>query len=1376
MSLGTPWALAGLLLAIPVVLLHLRRPRPQTREVGSLLAWRRSPAAAGLSSRRLGRPASSWLLALQLLALLLFVLALARPHLDGGAPRSTTRAFVVDDSIWMGAREDGGTRLERAEAMLRSELEALPAGRRVAIFLAGPESKLLYEGSAGGAIDAARRIPPTFGAADLAATLRLAAALPGRGGAIELLRAPEDAAPRTTGTASVQDRVVGVAIADQGIAEASGRCLPGSHDCQLFARVQSTAKAARTDRVEVLAAGRRISEQSVRVPAGGSAPIAFQAPAGSRLALALAGTDPLAADDRAYVAVPAVEPVRVTLIGEKRDAEPLARALLAVPGTKVTLRTPTDFRPAEARRAALVVIDGKEPRRPIPASAPAVIRVDPSRLPGGSVGGPLVRSRLSGTDAAAAALEGVDLGSLTIGRGGGRRLTLPPSLRAVAWAPGGPLLALGTHAGRREAALAFDPSDSDLPQLASFPRLVENLVAWSQEWAPAAVTAGGPFLALRPPGAGPTQVVDAAGGGSTSTRSALKLPRPGFYALRQHGPWGVRARTVAADADADPAPAGAVVALPAPIAAAAGGGTDLWPWLLAAALAVLLAELTLAVRLGNRGRAFLVLRAAALVLLVIALVRPRFGDEAPPTTVLIQRSPGVTRAGAAAERRWKEAAGDCSPGCRVLEFGGGDLEAAAREAISTAPHDARVVVLADGRQTAGDASAASPSARSRGVRVDAVALPEGGRDAAVTRVEVPATSRAGDPLPIELNVRSTVAATATVSLYEDGGARGTRRVHLAVGDNPYLLSLSAPAAGSHSYRVAVRMAGDEVPGNDALAATQRVGAPPRALVVAAGASRLPAILRADGIAVTTVAPAGLPTDPAALAAYDVVALDDVAAPELGSARARALASAVRAGRTGLFVVGGAHAFSLGGYYASPLQAALPVSSLKPGNLQRRNLGLEMVLDRSGSMAEAVAGVPKISMVRVAAKSATGFIAKHHDQFGAIAFDVSPHTVVPLTRLNSSADSAAVNRAIDRIHAEGGTNIYKALAAGAREIERSSEQNRHIVLLSDGISEKGSYAALVPRLRAEHITVSTVALGLEADFELLDGIAKATGGHFYAAADPHELPKIFAKDTRAAARPVRLHGKIGVTPGEDSPIVRDLAGSRLPDLQGNVVTELKPGAQAVLLGADKDHPPDPTLAQWQYGAGRVVTWTPGLGDEWAAAWAKLPRLWADVARWVEPAPAATPLTPRIVPGEEGEAEVDEAESPDPLAATTPMQGSIVSPGGMPKPLTLAARAPWRWAAALPDPRPGVDAFAIRAADRTSRGLLAVPYSASLRPLPAEATPLGQLAAGSGGRVLGAEDTGLLDGHRSDPWWWFALGALACFLADIAVRFLRRQHKY
>jgi len=1390
MSFAAPWAFAGLALAIPLVLAHLRRRRPRVRDVPSLLAWRRSQAPVGASTRRLGNPAHPWLLALQLLALVLFVVALAKPHTGGTAP-GPTRAFVVDDSIWMGASEGGGTRIEAARSTLAEELDALPGGERVALILAGAESRLLYEGDAGDAAGAVAKIRPSFGPADLAAALRLAAGLPRDGGRVELLRAPETLAPRIVGgEGAFSERVVGKRIADQGIAEPSARCLGGGR-CELFARVENSGGAPRETAVEVLAGGKRLSSQTVSVPAGGSTPVAFNAPVGAHLELALAAGDPLSADDRAYVDVPAVEPLRITLVGERQDAEPLARALLAVPGAKVTLRTRADFRPADAEGAELLVVDGASPKRAIPDGVPAIVRVDPPRLPGGSVDGPLARSRLSGTDPGAAVLDGVDLGSLTIGSEGARRLTLPPWLRAVAWAPGGPLLALGTHQGRREAVLAFDPSASNLPQLASFPRLVENLVAWSREWAPGAVTAGAPFLAQRPAGAEPTLVADGGGGTAKSTRTALKLDRPGFYALRQRGPWGVRSRPITANVElVGAAPAGtgstaglvqvpkqAPVDLSPPAAPTHGDGTDLAPWFLAAALAVLLIEGALALYLEGPGRAFLALRGLALAFLVVALFKPQVGDEAPPTTVVAQTSRGVDPAGAAVERTWVGATKDCDS-CRAQRFlvakrTSVDLEAAVREAVAATPSGGRVVVLANGRQTRGEAETASATARARDVSVDVVPLPERARDAAVTRLQAPEALRAGDPLPLGVNVRSTVAAPATISLYEEGKPRGTRPVRLAVGDNPYLLSLVAGGPGAHAYRVVVHMKGDEGRGNDALAARLRVVRRPRALVVAPGESRLTPILEGDGIDVTAATPAQVPTTAAALGQYATVALDDVAAPELGDARAAALADAVRTGGTGLVVLGGPHSFSLGGYYSSPLQDALPVGSLKPGNLQRRNLGLEMVLDRSGSMSEHINGVEKMALVRAATHSATAFVAKHHDQFGAIAFDVAPHTVFRLTRLNSPADAAAVNRAIDRIRAEGGTNIYKALAAGAKEIERSTEQNRHMVLLSDGISEKGTYAALLPRLKAEHITVSTVALGLDADFELLNAIAEEAGGHFYATVDPRELPKIFAKDARAAARPVRLHGKIGVTPGVDSPIVRDLVGQKLPTLHGNVVTQLKPGADAVLLGQDKDHPPDPTLSQWQYGAGRVVAWTPGIDPEWAGEWAKQSALFADMARYVEPAVAPEPLTPRIVPAAEGEVEVDEAEGAEPTAGVGAMEGSIVTPGGEPTPLSLEPRAPWRWTAALPDPRPGVDAFAIRNLGRTSRGLLAVPYSAALRPLPADATPLGPLAANTGGRVLAPNATGTLTERPTDLWWWFALAALLCFLADVAARLVPRR---
>ena len=81
-------------------------------------------------------------------------------------------------------------------------------------------------------------------------------------------------------------------------------------------------------------------------------------------------------------------------------------------------------------------------------------------------------------------------------------------------------------------------------------------------------------------------------------------------------------------------------------------------------------------------------------------------------------------------------------------------------------------------------------------------------------------------------------------------------------------------------------------------------------------------------------------------------------------------------------------------------------------------------------------------------------------------------------------------------------------------------------MSDGISQPENYAPLLAQLRQARITVATVALGADADRKLLGQIAAATGGHAYVTDNAHELPKIFAKETQLAAKPVRVRGRLG----------------------------------------------------------------------------------------------------------------------------------------------------------------------------------------------------------------------------------------------------------
>jgi Ca-activated chloride channel homolog len=816
-----------------------------------------------------------------------------------------------------------------------------------------------------------------------------------------------------------------------------------------------------------------------------------------------------------------------------------------------------------------------------------------------------------------------------------------------------------------------------------------------------------------------------------------------------------------------------------------------WALLLLVAVAAVAVAIGLTVRPASvRAALGAALPALAATALVLALAAPvvRTGDHRA-TTVLVDRSASVDGRMRQTEDRWlKRARGhDCPGPCRVVSFAatpvtlaaGGqppnrnatDLQSGLAAAAALTPPGGRLVVLSDGGQTQGDAAAAAAVAGRRNLSVDWVPLVDPSRrDAAITAIHVPAAVHVGDTVPLTVTVHSTVAAAAVLGISRDGGHPASQSIRLRAGDNPLLLLYTATRRGWNSFSATIALPGDSDRANDAGSAVVHVGAPPRVLVVADHSSRAAALLSRRRLQVTTVAPGKLPDDAAAYRRDDAVVLDDVPATALRSAQIAALVAAVRLGGLGAVALGGPHSFSLGRYAKSSLQQILPVSSLVPGNLRRRNLAIELVLDRSGSMMDRAGGVPKIQMARSGARQTAAFIAKKNDELGIVDFDVAAHVLTPLRRLSPGASQRSVDAWIATLQADGGTDIYAGLKAGFEQLQNATTKQRHIILMTDGISAKANYEPLLAQLRAEHITVTTVALGADADRTLLRQIANGTGGHAYATDNARQLPKIFVKDTRLSAKPVRVKGHLRVLVASDSPILRSLAGRQPPGLSGNVVTTLKAGAQADLEATNHRRTTDPALAEWQVGAGRTVAWTAGLGAPWATAWETQPAVFDDAVRWAERGAVAGRLlpTPTAVARTLG---LDLSQAGASAAEVTAVAGTLTGPNGTAHRVVFDRVGPALYRAdvsALPE---GVYRFAVTAeGDRSlaSSGLVALPYPAEQSPVPALVSPLGQLVTQTGGVVISAGDTGALVGHRYALRELLTWIALALFFVGVAVR--------
>jgi hypothetical protein len=252
--------------------------------------------------------------------------------------------------------------------------------------------------------------------------------------------------------------------------------------------------------------------------------------------------------------------------------------------------------------------------------------------------------------------------------------------------------------------------------------------------------------------------------------------------------------------------------------------------------------------------------------------------------------------------------------------------------------------------------------------------------------------------------------------------------------------------------------------------------------------------------------------------------------------------------------------------------------------------------------------------------------------------------------------------------------------------------------------------------------------------------------------------------------VRVRGRLKVYFGENSTIVRSLAGQTLPGLSGNVVTTLKTGARADLLATGRREARDPALAEWQLGSGRAVAWTPGVGKPWAPSWTQEEALFDDALRWAQRGVTPNPLTPQVPADALGTLQIDLASAGQPAAGVTLVRGTLTGPGGTHQ-VQFEPDGPGLFSANVASLSAGVYRFSLSAqGDRSlhAAGSVALAYPAEASPNTAYASPLGQVVAQSGGRVLKPGDPGALSFTEHSLRELFVLLALIAFLAGVVVR--------
>ena len=529
-----------------------------------------------------------------------------------------------------------------------------------------------------------------------------------------------------------------------------------------------------------------------------------------------------------------------------------------------------------------------------------------------------------------------------------------------------------------------------------------------------------------------------------------------------------------------------------------------------------------------------------------------------------------------------------------------DLEAAVREAIASLPAGMvpRVALITDGKENKGSIARAAWQAQQLGIPIDTFALAGHAKPALrLESVSLPSIAFTGEQFPIDVVVSSPSAGPAQVELSAEGKPLGQTQVSLDRGQNSLRLHASLDTPGALDIAVAIRAGSlGEVRFDQAVVLRQ-----PKVLYIsqdpAAQDSNFPATLASAHFDVNRVSDLG----EVHLNDYQLVIFNNWDLEAIPAKGKQALEQYVQQGG-GLLVIGGErNLYKEDKKVEDPLERALPAKLAPPRSPE--GTAVVLIIDKSSSMEGR-----KMELARVAAIGVVENL-RPVDQVGVLIFDNSFEWAVPIRR---AEDKSTIKRLISGITPDGGTQIAPALNEAYRRIRPVSATYKHIVLLTDGISEEGDSLTLAKEAETQKVTISTVGLGQDVNRNYLERVATSAGGKSYFLTEPQGLEQLLLRDVLEHTGTTTVERPLAAEVLKHAEILNDVGMESAPLLKGYVRFTSKPTAETILQ-LDRH---DPLLARWQYGLGRSAVFASDAKTRWAADWVSwkgYDKFWTNLCR-------------------------------------------------------------------------------------------------------------------------------------------------------------------
>jgi len=607
---------------------------------------------------------------------------------------------------------------------------------------------------------------------------------------------------------------------------------------------------------------------------------------------------------------------------------------------------------------------------------------------------------------------------------------------------------------------------------------------------------------------------------------------------------------------------------------------------------------------------------------------------------------------------------------------------------------------------------------------------------------LPSQVKKGEKFEIRIIAQSFFETEGTLKLYVNDKFLEERKVNLEPKEKLFSFEEKLEKGGFYTYKAILEVWPDNIPSNNQIYGYTLVKGGPKILLITRereAIGNLIEVFKENNFSLEICSPFDAPSSLDELSNYSAIILNNISALWLSSLQLKRISEYVKDLGGGLVVIGGENSFGPGGYRDTPLEEALPVYAGIRQKTTLPYLSLVLIIDKSGSMSGGgnEDSLTKISLAKKAAGTVVDLLPSY-ERIGILSFDTDCYWTVPLQLM---ANKLGIVRELSSLKANGGTSLYPALKEAFEELRKEKSTVKHIIVLSDGLSTEGNFEEIVKKMKEEKITVSTVAIGEDADIELMRNIALWGKGKAYYTIDIQSLPRIFTTETLRVTRSLVVKESFLPIINAEGPLTSGINWQNVPPLEGYTVTTPKQISTIYLLSPRKD----PLLASWRYGLGRAVVFTSDYG-KWSRNWKEwqdYDKFWTQLVRWVIPTTQSFLFPAVSIEEEKGHLTVDALDEKGKYLNFLSLKARIIKTESKIELISLEQTAPGRYEGWFSADEVG--SYIISIFNEEEKGLkqteltgAVVSYSPEYKDLTPDKNLLTYLAENTEGKVLSFSD--------------------------------------